>query len=83
MKIVGILLILALTAGIAWLLARREKLPGWKTALLVLFCFGGGAIGNLALGFLDGLTLKYVYFSVLGVAAGCWFGYLLFRKLFE
>jgi len=83
MNIAAVLLVVILSAGAAWLAARHEKLRGWKTALLFLFFLAGGAVGNLVLGYIDRLTVKYVYFSILGVAGGCWLGYLLFRKLFE
>jgi lipoprotein signal peptidase len=83
MTIIPIILLSLLICLIAWLLARHERYNRWKTALLVLFCLVGGAVGNLALGYLDGLSVKYLYFSVLAVAAGAWFAYLLFKKLFR
>ena len=75
-------IVVALSAGIAVFLARREKVLGWKTVLLALFCLAGGVLGNLLLGYINGLSVKYLFFDVLGVTAGTLLAYLLFRRLF-
>jgi len=82
MMLVPVLLTAVLICAIAWFLSRRERYGRWKTVLLFLFCLVGGVVGNLVMGKLDDLSMKYLYFSVLGVAAGSWLAFLLFRKLF-
>jgi len=82
MTLISILLVLGLSSGIAWLVSRQEKPYKWKLALLVLFCLVGGVLGNLILGFLNGLAVKYLYFDFLAVVAGAGLAYLLFRRLF-
>jgi hypothetical protein len=67
--------------GLVWALNGIKNKPPLRTLFMILIVFCGAVIGNLLLGAIDRIVLKYVYISLLGGVIGGLVFYQIFRKL--
>jgi hypothetical protein len=74
--------LIIISFGLIWAQTDIRKNPPLRTLFMLLIVFCGAVIGNLLLGAIDRIILKYVYISLLGGVIGGWIFYQIFRKLF-